>query len=481
MQNYHYYKWFRKLVDGYIFLFFIVSLLSNLFVYTSFINGIVKYVLFTLILVLFGTFVYFFREKIRETVNKCLSFLEQFSFTELLLILISISVFLKVFYTLFFFFDSTKAGSDISIYAGIADKIAQEGISSVNDQIYYLVGFGLHIAVFKKLSIPYHIGIYVFFLLATVINYFSFSRHISKEKSFLLLLLYLLMPSTCMLTFCITHELMVYFYFSLIHLLLSFFIESDSLKKSLVYAFLLSVGVVLNQTVSPMGKIWFIMLFIVMCLTNIDIKKRIILLLVILISFVSSDFVTTRLEANFNSQNNNYEQLLIGSDLETMGRHSDGKGKRAAEEYWKSKGYHLKSDNFIEGERGALIEQYKYLITHPTKLIELLLNKFYVAWSGDYYSIEYAHNMNSINDLVFYILLLISAVIWLFVISVGVFFADRKKESYITVYNYRIILLGVVSVLLITEIMNKYSCYMTAFIYFLAFERAGLIDSAKEN
>ena len=37
------------------------------------------------------------------------------------------------------------------------------------------------------------------------------------------------------------------------------------------------------------------------------------------------------------------------------------------------------------------------------------------------------------------------------------------------VYNYKIILLGVMAVLLITEIMNKYSCYMTLFIYFIGF------------
>ncbi len=477
----NYYKWFRILVDTCISLFFIVSLFSNLFVYTSFLNGNVKYLLFLAIVIVFGIFVYFFKEKIRKLINNTVCFISKFSFSKLLLFLILISILLKVIYTIFFFFDSTKAGSDISIYAGIADKIAESGIKSVNDQIYYLVGFASHIAIFKKLSIPYHIGIYIFFLLGTVINYYSFSKYLGKEKSFLLLVLYLLMPSTSLLTFCITHELMVYFYFSLILLLLGFFLESKDKKNIIIFSVLLTIVISLNQTVSPMGKIWFILLTILLILSRIEINKKIIVLIVIIISFSFGNIMTTKLEENFVSQNNNYEQLLIGSDLETMGRHSDGKGKRAAEEYWKSQGYHLKSDNFIEGERRALIEQYKYLLTHPNKLIELLLNKFFVAWSGDYYSVEYAHNMNSIGDPVFYIMLLISAVIWLFVISIGVFFYRKGENSSISVYNYKIILLGVLSVLLITEIMNKYSCYMTAFIYFLAFYRANLLNETNHN
>ena len=46
------------------------------------------------------------------------------------------------------------------------------------------------------------------------------------------------------------------------------------------------------------------------------------------------------------------------------------------------------------------------------------------------------------------------------------------------VFNYKLVLLGIVAVLLIVEIANKYSCYMTAFIYLIAFARANLKEDS---
>ncbi|MBR4470763.1 MAG: hypothetical protein IKS54_05540 [Erysipelotrichaceae bacterium] len=248
------------------------------------------------------------------------------------------------------------------------------------------------------------------------------------------------------------------------------------MKRTILLSGLLILFVSLNQTLSPMGKIWFILLALIVLLTNIGIGKKTLIIFVIVAAFLCSDLMTTKLEGNKMSQYNNYEQLLIGSDLESMGRHTDGKGKRSAEQYWEARGQYLTPENYIEGQKGALIEQYKYLFTHPLRLIELLANKFFVAWSGDFYSIEYAHNMGSISDLMNIIMLTVGALIWLFVITVGIVY-HQKREKPIYLYNYEIVLLGVMAVLLITEIMNKYSSYMTLFIYFIAFFRIGFSDS----
>jgi len=469
----NYYSWFKKIVNTCIVLFFLFSLISNLFVYVSIFEGIQKHLFFVLLLIAFGGFVYFFKDKLKALLEKVLSRLSSINFKKLLLIIVATSLILKVIYTIFFFFDPTEFGEDITIYASIADSIVDNGLASVNRDIYYLVGMGLHLSIFKRLMIPYHVGIYLVFLLGTVINFYSFSRYIGKEKSFLAILSYLVMPSTSLLTFCITHELFVYLYFSIIFIVLNLFLEKDSNKDLILYGILITVFVSLNQTVSPMGKIWFILLFLIAVLTKMDMKKRIAVVLIVLLSFFCSNLLTTSLEGNKMSQNNNYEQLLIGSDLESMGRHTDGKGKRSAEAYWEARGTYLTPENFIEGQKGALLEQYKYLFTHPHRLLELLANKFYVAWSGDFYSVEYAYNMGSIDGLVYYLMLGTGALIWLFVVSVSLVYY-KKQDSIIGVYNYKIILLGVMAVLLITEIMNKYSCYMTLFIYFIGFSMIGL-------
>ncbi len=476
----NYYIWFRKIVSTCIALFFVLSFISNLFAYVSVFEGFRKYLFFLILLVLVLASVYFFKESVRRILSFVIGRLASISLERLFVILLLSSVLLKTFYYAFFFFDSTAFGEDITIYAQIADSIAENGLNSVERQIYYLVGLGLHLSVFKRLSIPYHLGVYLVFLITTLMNFLVFSRYIGKEKSFILIELYLLMPSTSMLTFCVTHELFVYFYFSMNLFLLNLFLQAADAKKAVLFAVLATVFVSLNQTLSPMGKIWFILLALIILLTDIGIGKKSLLVLVLVSSFLCSDLMTTKLEGNRMSQYNNYEQLLIGSDLESMGRHTDGKGKRSAEQYWEARGQYLTPENYVEGQRGALIEQYRYLFTHPLKLFELLANKFFVAWSGDFYSVEYAHNMHSISDLTNIIMLTAGALIWLFVITAGIVFYV-KEEKPIAIYNYEIILLGVMAVLLITEIMNKYSSYMTLFIYFIAFSRVRLSDPLQDR
>ena len=472
VNNFSYYPWFKKTIDACISLFFVFAMISNLCVYSSVFNGTTKYLVLICVISLFSLFVYFFKEKIKIYLNNCLIKISELEKRKLLLIIVLTSILLKVFYSILFYFDSTSFGGDISVYANIAESIVANGIKSTSDFIYYLVGMGLHLSVFKSLSIPYHIGVYIFFLLATIINFISFSDLIGKSKAFLLVMLYIIMPSTTLLSFCITHELFVYFYFSIILFMINVFIKTNN-KIKYLYAFGIFLFVSLNQSVSPIGKIWFIVLFLLVALTNIKIDKKVVLIVVLVLSIISGNILSTKLEGNTASQSNNYEQLLIGSDLESMGRHTDGKGKAAAKKYWADRGVELTYENLVEGEKGALIEQYKYLLTHPLDLIRLLANKFYVVWSGDFYSIEYAHLCGGINSITYYSMLIISSLIWLLVMTISVVYY-KKKEDNIGIYNYKLIVLGIMAVLLITEVTNKYSCYMSMFIYFVAIARASL-------
>ena len=473
MKKIGYYKWFNKTINIFIYCFYVCALISNLFVFCSFINGIMKYVAVSAMIVLLFLFFYFFKDKIRNILDSMINRLKEYDSRKLLLVIFATMVLLKTIYSVFFYFDTTAYGGDITVYANIADSIYNNGLKSVTDYIYYLVGMGIHLSAFKALSLPYHIGVFIVFLIATIINFVSFTKLIGKEKTFLLIMMYIIMPSTCLLTFCITHELFVYFYFSIILYLISCFFKEEKTVNEVLYAFGITLFVSLNGTVSPMGKIWFIVLGILVLLTNISCKKKIILTMVLMLSFMTTNYLSTKLEGNTESQSNNYEQLLIGSDLNSMGRHTDGRGKNAAREYWAARGVELTYENLVEGEKGALIEQYKYLITHPVDLFTLLANKFYVVWSGDYYSIEFAYLCGALGTPLYYFMLVISALIWLIMMSLSVVYHCEKEEK-ISINTYKLIILGIMAVLLITEVTNKYSCYMTMFIYFVAIARTDL-------
>lgn len=473
MADTNYYNWFKKIIDICIYCFYVFAFISTVFVFCSFLSGAVKYIAVFCTTAVIGIVAYFFKGKIRSIIEKLINKLKRLNRKQLALILGMTAVLLKTIYSVFFFFDTTTYGGDITVYTNIAESIVTNGISSVTDYIYYLVGMGIHLSIFKSLSLPYHIGMFIVFLIATMVNYFSFSKLIGKEKSFLLLMLYIAMPSTCLLTCCITHELFVYLYFSLILGSLNLFLNDGEIKKNIVTSIFLFLFISLNSTVSPIGKIWFIVLPIIILLTNIDKRKKLILCVIFALSLTTTNYLSTKLEGNTQSQSNNYEQLLIGSDLNSMGRHTDGKGKNAAREYWAARGVELTYENLVEGEKGALIEQYKYLLSHPLDLLNLLVNKFYVVWSGDYYSVEFAYLTGAISTPLYYLMLVISALIWLFIMTLSVVYYVKKEEN-ISVNTYKLVILGIMAVLLITEVTNKYSCYMSAFIYFIAIARTDL-------
>lgn len=467
----NYYKWFKIVINFCIYFFFIFALVSNLCLYASVFSGFSRYLVFLVLAILLGLFVYFFKDKVKKLLDKILSFLNKKSEKELLLYIILIAVVLKVIAYVFFFFDSTLGGGDITIYANIADRIVQNGFDSVKDEIYYLAGMGMHLAIFKYVGIPSHVGVFLAFLLGTIVNYYAFKDIMGKEKSFLTILFYLLMPSTSLLTFCCTHELFVYLYFSIILFVLNKFFKEKEIKKIIMFGILLWIFISLNQTVSPIGKIWYIVLVLIVLLTNTEMIKKVLLIGVLVLTFITGNLTSTGNEDNYISQLNNVEQLLIGSNVESGGHHTDGRGKDAAREYWAKQGVELTYENLLEGELGALKETYLHLLTHPGDLIKLLSNKFFTAWSGDVYSVELGHAFGGYGDIAYYVMLFISSIIYLFVMCVGVFFYKKEEDESICYLNYKMVLLGIVAVLLVVEIANKYSCYMTMFIYFIALFR----------
>ena len=456
-----------KVINFFLRCFLLCSAISTVYVFTYPFTGQAKIFLFVASIFLILITFHFFKEKINKIIENLIERLSRLSIKEMIFIIIFVLLFLKVIATCFFYFDPTTEDGDITIYSNIAKSIAHGELNK--RQISHLIGIGYHLAVFDYLKIPYHIGIFAVFFIGTIVNFISFEKILGKEKSFLIIMLYLFMPSTILLTFCPTHELFVYFYLSVFFCLFNRFLLNEmNLKNSPLLLFLALILFLINF-VSPIGKVLYIILALVIVFSNTQLVKKGLIVFIVLLSLLISSGVNNSLELDDTSTKlNTYYILVRGSSIETNGEHVDGYTNKKIKEYYISHNMDDNRENELIAIKDILLDQYKYLFTHPIEALKLLAHKFYVTWSGNHYSIEMAYHYKGINNLLYYLFLGISAFIYLAVIALALFFWETKNDD-ICISNYKLLVLGVAAVLLISLVLNKYSVYATAFIFCICF------------
>ena len=473
-QNYSYYNWFNKLIATLVDIFFVFVPVATLYVFTSPFTGTARYVLFFVLVIIYALIIYFFKDKIKFLINNILLKIDQLDIKKMLIIIVFLMIALKVLFTILFNYDATQDG-DIHIYDEIADMILSTD-DYHSTEISHLFAMGIHLAVFKYLHIPIHIGIFVVLLIGTVIYFLSFKNIIGKNKAFLLTIIYIFMPSSVLFSFCPTHEVFVYLYLSIIMLLMQKYIEEENIKKIIIYLVLLTIFTFLISFVNPTGNIIYIIMLLMIVLSNIKRNKKFLLIVVIVLSLLLTKVVEKRLHIiDFITTMNTYTILIHGSNPESLGEQVDEYPYLTMLDELHRRGLERSMENWVLVARVVLLNQYKYLLTHPINLIRLIAHKFYILWSGDHYAIELAHVYNAFNDVVYYVFLIISALLYLIVMSIGVVYR-RSKKDYLNVSNYKLVLLGVFAVTLLSVVLNKYGVYMTMILYFLAFERAELED-----
>ena len=456
-----------KVIDFFLKCFLLCSAISTVYVFTYPFTGQTKIFLFFAFLFLILIILHFFKDKISRIIACLIERFSKLSIKEMIAIIVFVLLFLKVVTTCFFYFDPTAEDGDITIYSNVAKSIVYGELNK--RQISHLIGIGYHLAVFDYLKIPYHIGIFIIFLIGTLVNFLSFERVLGKERAFLVILLYLIMPSTILLTFCPTHELFVYFYLSVFFYLLNQFLFKEvNLKNSLLSVFLALILFLINF-VSPIGKVLYIILVIVIIFSNAKLIKKGSIVLVVLLSLILSSGISNALELDDTSTKlNTYYILVRGSSVETNGEHVDGYTNKKIKEYFISHNMENNRENELIAIKDILIDQYKYLLVHPFETLKLLAHKFYVTWSGSHYSIEMAYHYGGISQLLYYLFLGSSAIIFLAVIVLALLFWEAKNDD-ICISNYKLLILGVAAVLLISLVLNKYSVYTTVFIFCICF------------
>lgn len=460
-------------------IFFIAAPLASLYVFTSFLNGTIRLIAFALLIVIYLLIIYFFKDRIREFLDLFLRKMDTLDQKKMMFILTIVFLIEKVIYTILFNYDATISG-DIKIYSDIADQIIATG-QIHSDAISHLFGLALHFVAIRKLGMPLHIGLTIVFYLGTMFNFVSFSKILGKNKAFLAVFLYILMPSSIMMTFSPTHEVFVYMYISIFLFSFNKMIEENNIYRSIFFAFVMIISTILTCFVNPGGYIIYIILLLSLILSNLAWKKKTVVLVCLLASIVSSNMISEYLNVNEHSTTiNTYTILIHGTNAESLGEQVDGYPLKQMRMYiYDHDEMHFTDEDFELAARNVFIRQVVYLFTHPVTLVRLIMHKTYLLWSGVHYPVELAKYYNAMGTFAYYLLLAISTFIYLFVLTLGNVYRKDKDMDDIYISNYKLELLGVIALTMLCIVTNKYSLYVTLFIYLISFYRAELNENEK--
>ena len=464
-----YYNWFKKVMSVFIDVFFFAVPFASLYVFTSTLSGAIRIISFIALIAVYFLVIHFFKDKIKLFIEDLLDKVDKLDEKKMLIIIALCMIVIKVIFTIFFNYDATKGG-DVEIYNEIAEHIYQTG-DIHSDAISHLYGIALHFVLFKMLGLPLFIGMFIVFFVGTIINFFSFKEIIGKNKTFLIIMFYIFMPSSALLTFCPTHEVFVYMYISLFLFAFNRFLKSEDIKKTVLYTLLMIVATVLTCFVNPGGYIIYIIMALAVALSNTKINKKALIIVALIISVLCSNGISKFLNVNeYNTTINTYTILIHGTNPEALGEQVDGYPLKQMRMYIYDHGSDFSQDGFREAAKNVFINQVVYLFTHPVNLIRLVVHKFYILWSGVHYPIELARFYNAMDGFVYYALLGISTLMYLFIFTVANVYY-KKKEDDMMISNYKLELLGVIALTMVCIVVNKYSLYVTLFAFMIAMYR----------
>ena len=466
----YYFKWFQKIISVFIDIFFFVAPLASLYVLTNAFQGAIRIVLYIVLISAYLAVIYFFRDKIKTVLFSVQNYLDRFDTKKMCIIILVFALIVKVLFTILFNYDATVEG-DVQIYNDIADHIIETG-DIHSDAISHLYGVALHFVVFKLLGLPLHVGIFIVFMIGTMINFFSFKELIGKNKAFMAVMFYLVMPSTILLTFCPTHELFIYLYISLFLFVYNRLIKSEEIKKIVLYSVLVVLSLVLACFVNPGGYIAYIIILLTALLSNVKWSKKAIIIACLLVSILCSNALSSYLNVNeYSTTINTYTILIHGTNAESLGEQVDGYPLKQMRKFIYENTLDFSQEGFVYAAKNVFMNQCLYLLKHPVTLVRLIAHKIYILWSGVHYPIELAQHYNALGSIVYYLFLAISTIIYLFVFTLGNVYYHKKENDDICVSNYKLEVLGVIALTMMCILANKYGIYITLFIYFTAFYR----------
>lgn len=369
--------------------------------------------------------------------------------------------------------------NDTALYVEIAEMISSTGTVNIALSYPHLLFMGLFLSAFNFMHIPYIVGMFCLFLVGCILYFLAFTKILGKERSFLVLVGYLLMPSSIMWTFSITHEMFYFFFVSIIF----YFVFDMMVNRKLIWwkIVILVALLEMSQLINPISLILMISCGIY---SLIVIKKPIRKFLVIL-AIVAVIPLSTMLSQAASVHYLGYElksapfssNLLVGASYESQGRYNQEILDQVHAQI-ESRGLENNVENYQKVSTELLVNEYKYLLSNPSKLLGLWATKFYIVWSGDHYSLEMLMNYNAVFRMnpafthgLILLMLGISACIYLLFIFLGITSVRSKSKDSNAINFTKCLLLGMMATFLIIEVMNKYSVHATILLYMIAISK----------
>lgn len=491
-----------RTVDYVFIMWMTVILLAAVFCFSETItSGILKY--FISGIILFGILIFSYFGNSILTKGKCILVrLCDISARRMAVILFLFVVISKVFFVLLFNNDADKT-NDMSLYKSFATQIANRGIITENvvpaSMYKYQVIYGLFLSPVVKLfgndSRILTSYLSLLFAIATALLFDIIKGYVGKNKAFVGLLLFNLLPVGLFETQLLIHETPLLFLY-----ILSFWLFLKSLDQKfhialrVVVLLLSSLTIAFGNKINQGGTIviisYCIFAVIMFCRDAVTPKKVLWLLTTVgcyvlcfvvvsnsCVSFVNGIIKpseTERVKIERSTQNS----LALGWGL-YLGTNTEYAGhwnQEDSETYHKYSEFSDKEDA-LEYQRNLVQERIQVFIDNPQIIPGHLFNKIKGLWGGLFLPFAYEEG-NSINSFVLYGIhgmiykgiCLIAYIAFILLCSIILFSHKRHKNMgilsfYSPVTQFKMMIIGLTSVLFLFEVMPKYVSHMQIILF----------------
>ena len=455
----------------------------------------------SIVLLLCSIIVFKYNHVVSEKTSIVLSKLSSINYTKMLVIVIGLSLITKIIAIIVLQINSIDHHPDINVYVTTSQDLVESGYAqhyadycfSFSHMYWFAVFLTPVTALFGVSQIAYSIYLTIGLtvvagLLFDLITYVS-----TKEYAFLILLLFLLMPSQILLPQYITHEIASLLFLSLfLWLYFKKYPQSKSTWKKVTVLGLSLIALFLCSALNSLGLVAIIaaiIIFIVEIIRKRD-KKTILHSAIkcgsLILVFVIGTFLLGSFQQNHSQLNPNKVPtnkvlwtLNVGSNYESGGGwFSDEKWEKYPESY--------DSKEIDDYHKDLIYSHYQDLLNPPTKLINHLKNKLVTIWGDFSYSIGFS-NETITNDSVrqvynrylFKPLSLLNYIVMFAIAVLGLtgLIKARKKNKPLVLVFCELYVLGTTALLLITECSNKYTISMVPVFLIISLLEHNVFDS----
>lgn len=448
----------------------------------------------TAVIAVICALVFKYWSRVYDWISDKLRFIDRINYKTMLLVIAVVSIVTKVLAVFVFRIQSVNDHSDIGSYVQIANELAKTG--KVTTYAAYILSFdhmfwfGVFLSpvayIFGDSQAAFSVYMSVIMTVSLILLFSVCVKKLGKNKSFVIFLLFDLLPSTILLPQYITHEIALLFFES-IAVWLYFRVMPCCTKKSvrcIMYALFIYAlfSATLMNAVGIVMCIAFVIMFLVKMLREFSkealvgfLAKTVILIMAIIFGTAAMknvQFKHSELPEDYVLYDKYIWTLYIGSNAQ-----SGGVFTTEDQNYFKAYNADHDYDEIEQYRKEILAERYRGLFSEPSKLLHLIKAKLVSTWAAFDYPILYANSTIS-NQKVqrFYshyldrIVLFFEYGISVLAAVIGLYETIKNRHKYDLFKMFiRLYLMGATAMLMITECRNKYTIALQAFFWIICF------------